>query len=187
MFCAHCAASAPARYATGYTIANLLPATEYHFRVRTLGSMGAGNWSKTLAGTTQDSGTCGNTNDVLVYKGTKDTMQADIQHCLVKCATKGQQCVDTCVSEKVCVGAYCLTKKCSDCWFAEGTCTIKHCALKCVVPTSAGCAACSEKNCFPACVTCSGMPTWAFPKSGVPEPPVGAPALGAADTPSWPQ
>ena len=56
-----------------------------------------------------------------------------------------------------------LSPGCARCWYAEGMCTLAKCALPCLAPASAVCLECSEDNCFPECVSCSGLQRWAFP------------------------
>ena len=87
--------------------------------------------------------------------------QSTIQSCLIGCALNPTPvlCANDCVVERVGLSA-----ECAACWGAMGSCTLAQCALPCLLPNSAACAACSEQNCFPATVTCTSIPMWAFPR-----------------------
>jgi hypothetical protein len=138
---------------------SMLPATVYTFRVLAANSLGPSNWSAQVNFSTDEAGFCGNPDDVAAYKATKTTMKGDIQRCLIGCAIGGSHtCVVDCIHKQV--G---LSLPCAMCWFNEGTCTIKKCIRPCTLPKSQACADCSEKECFPECVTCSGIAKEFFP------------------------
>eukprot|EP00035_Acanthoeca_spectabilis_P038644 m.54957 g.54957 ORF g.54957 m.54957 type:complete len:632 (-) comp9227_c0_seq1:80-1975(-) len=139
---------------------SMLPATVYHFRVRASNAVGDSEWSDVANYSTDQAGHCGNPSDVAVYKRTKSSMKREIQTCLIKCALDPHQedCVKNCIQTNV--G---LTQPCGSCWYEEGMCTLKHCAFPCKIPGSDKCTQCSEQNCFPACVACSGIPKEFFP------------------------
>ena len=86
-------------------------------------------------------------------------LQGEIQLCLIRCVGGGTECAIECI-----MGDTGLSRDCSTCWANMGLCTLQNCVLECIIPTSAACAACSELNCFPAAVECTGIPMWAFPR-----------------------
>ena len=136
----------------------LLPATVYRFRVRARNRFGTSAWSPVVSYATIEAGACGNSADVAVFKATKKTMKGGIQACIIGCAVSGPDCVVKCVHERV--G---LSTPCATCWAEEGSCTLNRCLQPCLNPGSQACAACSEKECFPDCVKCSGVSRAFFP------------------------
>eukprot|EP00730_Choanoeca_flexa_P002564 TRINITY_DN11095_c0_g1_i4.p1 TRINITY_DN11095_c0_g1~~TRINITY_DN11095_c0_g1_i4.p1 ORF type:complete len:574 (+),score=57.05 TRINITY_DN11095_c0_g1_i4:51-1772(+) len=140
-----------------YTSTELFPSQHYAFRVRALSSVGPGAWSDVVNLTTSYKGACGNPSDARAYYLSKKTMKPGIQKCLITHAaspSKAQQCVHDSLG---------LSMPCASCWIDEGQCTLKHCAAKCLNPGSAACKQCSEDQCFPDCVVCSGVPRVYFP------------------------
>lgn len=145
--------------ATSYTSnRGLLPGSMYTFRARAINEGGVGPWGKSLTVSTNEKGGCGNVEDLLIFFNSKTTMKGDIQKCIIECITGGKQCVVDCIHDQV--G---LSVPCSRCWGEEATCTLKNCILPCTIPTSNSCTTCSRERCFPGCVTCSGVPEWAYP------------------------
>eukprot|EP01051_Picozoa_sp_SAG22_P018437 SAG22_NODE_3104_length_1938_cov_1.974986_1_plen_373_part_00 len=83
-----------------------------------------------------------------------------VQDCLVQCllSVDRESCATKCL-----VGALGLSTSCASCWVGMGDCILAKCKWQCVVPTSKGCASCSEQQCFPAAVACTGLPVAYFP------------------------
>ena len=140
---------------------DLLPASPLRFRVRATNVAGDSEWSGVMQASTDLAGFCGNAADVLTFRDSHSTLQADIQSCLIRCIFDPDQvaCATACVVEDV--G---LSSQCSGCWSNMGLCTLQRCALPCIIPTSAACEECSERECFPDTVACTGIPMWAFPR-----------------------
>ena len=153
----------------------LLPSMDYEVRMRTYvltsdasegGSSGSGSdsvrlsrWSAPFALKMENSGACGNSNDVRTTRSKFSTMVDDIQGCLFKCIVSGKECVVDCVSKSV--G---LSKECSGCWYEEGQCVEKHCLVLCTKDSkSPACLHCTNENCMPDLETCTGLPRYTFP------------------------
>jgi len=136
----------------------LLPASTYTFRARALNVAGPGPYSDPVNFTTNGKGGCGNAEDMKVFFDTKTTMKAAIQSAIIGCLTKPRECVVDDIHTNV--G---LSIPCAQCWAEEASCTLANCWAPCLAPKSQACADCSQRECFPACVVCSGVPTWAYP------------------------
>eukprot|EP01137_Pigoraptor_chileana_P007579 Opistho-2@53347 len=135
----------------------LLPDSAYSFRVAASNAVGEGMFSDAVAFRTDANGACGNSADLGVFKSARDTMKSTIQGCLIKNILSEAKAVD-------CIAASLgISHVCAQCWGDEGECTLSKCALKCINPSSSECAACSQEECFPDCVLCSGVPSWAYP------------------------
>ena len=135
---------------------SLLPGVNYTVELRTKFSNGTVS-SFRLNATTLPRGYCGNSDDMNAYYKTKTTMKGQIQSCMeshITSPSAAQSCIEANVG---------LSPSCAKCWIAEGKCTMSNCLFPCLSPASAKCAACSKLHCFPACVTCSGVPLYAFP------------------------
>jgi hypothetical protein len=102
-----------------------------------------------------------NAPDMLVFRNSHSTLQGQIQGCLLGCALNPDpvECAASCVVTQV--G---LQRPCAGCWANMGRCTLDRCLLPCLNPNSDACFECSEQNCFPDTVVCTGIPLWAFPR-----------------------
>ena len=89
----------------------------------------------------------------------RTTLKANIQSCLIRCLAGGDACAEECIMDEI--G---LLRPCANCWAEMGGCILARCALPCLAPQSAACQRCSEDNCFPDTVACTGVPLWAFPE-----------------------
>jgi len=142
-------------------ITNLLPGVPYHFRIRAQNKYGYSQWSNLLTLTTVDAGACGNLNDLTQQKEYYDTMQATITKIFAQCLTASDR--DSCAQTKI-ESELGFSPACAECWVDDGNCSMQKCAVQCIDLSSESCYECSEENCFPSVVICTGLPEWTFPK-----------------------
>lgn len=144
---------------THATVAGLLPATRVGLRVR----QGSGDGNRTSPArnvTTPNHGACGDAADVDAFHEHWDTLQHQIQGCLIGCIFNPDKetCALRCVEQTI--G---FSSACSACWVSMGQCAADECLGPCLDPSSAKCKQCTKDKCFPDAVTCTGIPMSRFP------------------------
>ena len=138
----------------------LLPDTTYRVRVAAANARGQSAWSPAGTFRSPATGACGSRADLPIFRDRRSSLKQSIQTAIIDCALASNK--TGCVVQRL-QQAVGMSARCAGCWASEGLCTLKHCALPCMAPSSTACQKCSESQCFPQAVRCTGLPRWAFP------------------------
>lgn len=110
-----------------------------------------------------DCGYCSNTNDVRIYRETKNTLTKTATHCALHVFYGGRESVRQCFHDEV--G---FTDGCNECWTENVLCNRNDCQFTCLLSIMSGennnrdsgelnpCLLCDERMCGPDFLRCAG-------------------------------